>query len=337
MRIHILLAGLLCPAFSLFAQKPLAIGDKVPGFVFNHVQNHSSSSLKLSDYKGRLVVLDFWATWCTSCLHSFPKMDSLQRVFGDQLKVLLIDTKSTRDDSEKVKTFFTKWEVRTGKKLSLPSVVMDTIADRLFPHQLIPHYVWISREGRVLAFSSAGAVTAANIRTALDGKELSFTMKKDQDAGRPLFSNPDIPVENLLSYSILVKGWFDGLPSGNRIREKEGVICGRNMTNTSLLDMYFTVARNIDTSLKPEQFIVITKDSSELFAPLGSEERSEWYKEHAYSLDVIVPPRDAKNLFERMLEELNRSSGYTGKFERKILQGKEVIVFVLKKSANFRE
>jgi hypothetical protein len=263
-------------------------------------------------------------------------MDSLQRVFGDQLKVLLIDTKSTRDDAEKVKAFFTKWSLRTGKKLCLPSVVMDTVADRLFPHQLIPHYVWISREGRVLAFSSAGAITASNIRRALDGKELSFTMKKDQDAGRPLFSNPDIPVNNLLSYSILVKGWFDGLPSGNRIREKEGVICGRNMTNTSLLDMYRTVARNIDTSLKPEQFIVITKDSSELFAPLTSEERSEWYKEHAYSLDVIVPPHEAAKLFERMLEELNRNSGYTGNFERRILNGKEVTVFVLK-NANTKE
>jgi hypothetical protein len=96
-------------------------------------------------------------------------------------------------------------------KLSLPAVVNDTILDKLFPHTLIPHYVWISTEGKLIAVSSSEAVTAANIQAAWKGEELSFTMKKDQDAARPFFSTADLPGENVLNYCVFVKKWFDGL------------------------------------------------------------------------------------------------------------------------------
>ncbi len=317
MRFRYTLLALVCSGSSLLAQKPLSIGDTVPDIEFGQLLHHSSPTARLSDFKGKLVILDFWATWCTSCLHTLPKMDSLQSAFGDQVKILLVNSKSTRDDLLKVQAFFTKYKARTGKELCLTTVVNDTLTDKLFPHRLIPHYVWIGKSGRVIATTSSENVNATSIRDVLDGVPPSFTLKKDQDTDKPVFSGEDLPASNLLNYAVLVKGWFEGLPSGNRLREKEGFVCGRAIMNTSLFDIYKSIARGIEPNLTGRQ-LILPQDASGLIAPPpGSGERDAWFKDNAYTLDVIVPAGEASHLFQRMLETLNHYSGYIGRFEKR--------------------
>jgi len=308
---------LLCSCSSILAQKPLAIGDSVPTVRLTDLVNHSAPSAALSDFKGKLVIIDFWATWCTSCLHAFGKMDSLQTAFGDKVKIILVNTKSTGDNLSKIQTFFQKWESRTGRPLSLPTVINDTALEKLFPHKLIPHYVWINREGKLIAISSSDAVTAANLQSAYNGEALLFTMKKDQEAARPVFSTADLPGDKLLNYCVFIKEWFDGLPSGNRLREKDDVICGKAMTNTSLLDMFIAAATGIDPSFTGKRLALSTGDSSDLLPPPEMEEREAWYKQHAFTLDLLVPAEEANDLYPRMLEVLNNYSGYVGSFQKR--------------------
>src|ERR1700744_4307849 len=100
---------LLCPFFWGFGQEKnisyannvIKIGDRMPDMIIWPVINYSSKSLRISDFKGKLVILDFWATWCTSCLAHFPIADSLQREFKNDLQILLVDALNTRDTREK--------------------------------------------------------------------------------------------------------------------------------------------------------------------------------------------------------------------------------------------
>ncbi|AWL13339.1 Thiol-disulfide oxidoreductase ResA [Saliniradius amylolyticus] len=45
----------------------------------------------LTDLKGKVVYVDFWASWCPPCLRSFPWMNQMQDEFGDQLVIVAIN------------------------------------------------------------------------------------------------------------------------------------------------------------------------------------------------------------------------------------------------------
>jgi thiol-disulfide isomerase/thioredoxin len=96
----------------------------------------------LSDFKGSVVVVDFWATWCGPCVASLPHLDALSAEMSDKgVRVLAINFRET---DQQVKTFVEK------KKLSL-SVLMDRdgAVGKKYAVTGIPQTVVIGRDGVV--------------------------------------------------------------------------------------------------------------------------------------------------------------------------------------------
>lgn len=58
---------------------PAEIGKPAPDF---SLQDENGRSVQLSDYRGRFVVLNFWATWCPPCVEEAPSLDKLNRHFA---------------------------------------------------------------------------------------------------------------------------------------------------------------------------------------------------------------------------------------------------------------
>ncbi|QEH43184.1 TlpA disulfide reductase family protein [Chitinophaga sp. XS-30] len=155
--------------------EPLRIGDRVPnGVKLENLRNYPARSVELADFKGKLVIIDFWNKWCIPCISAFPKMEKLQQRFGDSIQILLVTT----DTDEELKSLFERSEI--VKNTKLPIVTSDKILKKLFPHSSVPYHVWIDKEGFVRYTLAAYNTNLESIQKFLSTGEVSLTLKHDK-------------------------------------------------------------------------------------------------------------------------------------------------------------
>jgi cytochrome c biogenesis protein CcmG/thiol:disulfide interchange protein DsbE len=74
-----------------------ATGDAAPLFDLPGL----AANVRLERYRGKLVYLDFWASWCAPCKHSFPWMSMLQQQYGARgLQVIAVNLDARRADAD---------------------------------------------------------------------------------------------------------------------------------------------------------------------------------------------------------------------------------------------
>ncbi|MFC3197111.1 TlpA family protein disulfide reductase [Parapedobacter deserti] len=163
-----IIASLLLLLNTGYAQyKELSIGDTVPDFVLRNVYNHDTDTLCFSDLRGRLVILDFWNTTCLPCLKAFPKVDSLQCEFSENVQFLAVSSLGLAQTA----TFF---DTRTFvHRPNIPFVTGDTVLHQLFPHVGVPYYVWIDSDGVVRHLTRRDEVTEEKLTMAIAKQHFS--------------------------------------------------------------------------------------------------------------------------------------------------------------------
>tara|TARA_B100001057_G_scaffold491710_1_gene582523 strand:- start:3127 stop:3636 length:510 start_codon:yes stop_codon:yes gene_type:complete len=106
----------------------------------------NSNELNLSDYKGNLVLLNFWATWCSPCADEMPSLDILQNNESlNNLKVFPINV--GQDSLEKSNEFFNKLKIK-NLKIYFDSPV--TLAKK-FGLRGIPTSILLNKDGMEFA------------------------------------------------------------------------------------------------------------------------------------------------------------------------------------------
>jgi thiol-disulfide isomerase/thioredoxin len=213
MKLKICLMGLLCFFLRASGQNinnihTLKIGDHVPDITIQNILFNNSNSAKISDYKGKILILDFWATWCSSCISHFPEMYALQKKIPDQLQVLLVNCKSTRDSETRIRAFFEKRKAY----YNFPTVVMDTALEAMFPHHSIPHYVWI-RDNVLIAVTYPDELNEANVLKALSEPRISLPEKTfiAYDMSGSYFNSRDSSGSSDYLYKSYLGKYQDGL------------------------------------------------------------------------------------------------------------------------------
>ena len=75
-------------SFKLVGQSRIKVGSPAPNFTFPDL---TGKTVSLSDYRGRLVFLNIWATWCPPCVDEMPSMEKLYNKFkSDQFEILAV-------------------------------------------------------------------------------------------------------------------------------------------------------------------------------------------------------------------------------------------------------
>ena len=105
----------------------------------------------IGELKGKVVVVDFWATWCAPCVKKFPHLVEVQKRFADRGVVCVSVSEDKRNgtlDMAKVQEYLTKWDAR------FPNFVLaDYDADEAELHKRfglspgIPYLVVLDRNG----------------------------------------------------------------------------------------------------------------------------------------------------------------------------------------------
>ncbi len=135
-------AALLLGLLELFSAPAAVRAGEIPSAL--NVQSFDGKPFSLESLKGRIVVLDFWASWCVPCRSSFPFFNSLVEKYGSRgVSVLGL---TLEDDTDAVTNFL------DGVPAMFP-IVRDPTgrAGEVFEVVAMPTTFLIDREGRVVA------------------------------------------------------------------------------------------------------------------------------------------------------------------------------------------
>ncbi len=89
---------MLCAAFGLTA-RAAQTGFPAPELVLPRIEN--GQEIRLSEFLGKVVYVDFWASWCTPCRRSLPLYEDLSKRFpADRFQILAVNLDEDRIDAE---------------------------------------------------------------------------------------------------------------------------------------------------------------------------------------------------------------------------------------------
>lgn len=146
------------------------VGQKMPDFELEGVQQFEKKTVTLSDFKGKWLVLDCWNRYCGSCVESMPKINEFNKRYGQQMQFIMVGYNGSQYGGEladkAIRADFEKY--KTKYDLTFPAAFDSTIFHR-FSIYSCPHIFIIDPSGIVRGITYM--LTKENIEDFLAGKQ----------------------------------------------------------------------------------------------------------------------------------------------------------------------
>jgi thiol-disulfide isomerase/thioredoxin len=126
-------------------------------------KNHSGGREFLSAYRGKIVVLNFWATWCLPCREEMPMLDKVMSKYANENVVFFAVSLDSAETQPKISQFLEK------KKITLPIWLGASTESlkQLNLGEIIPATIILDRDGQII-MRILGEASRRDITTRLD-------------------------------------------------------------------------------------------------------------------------------------------------------------------------
>ncbi|MGO4291948.1 TlpA family protein disulfide reductase [Chitinophaga sp. RAB17] len=304
---------IICQQLFLYvkAQKT-GINERIPDVLLTELFRYAKNNINLrSEFKGKPLIIDFWFTYCGSCIAAMPKLDSLHEKYKGKFNVLM----STFEKKETVSRFLTN--KYTLRNVSLPTTTSDTILLNVFPHLYYPHEIWIDKNGIVQAITGADEITEENITKFINGEPLHLAVKQESNDISMNTSKLFLEVDPTPTFQYSYIGGYQKKMGYENSEPQENGLRGVKVVNYPLKRIY-TIAYSLD-GIKNSQYIYEKIDST-LF------ESYDYSGKNLFCYDLMLKDTSRAHVFEYMQKDLDRYFKITT-----TVKNKPALVYVLSK------
>ena len=326
------------------------IGDHMPDIPLGKVLNNHTGKQSFGDFKGKLIILDFWNTYCSNCIEAFPKIEELQKKYGDHIQILLVNQ---IEDEQAIKARVKKGNLTEFFPKNVPSIVDATQLGALFPGKgATGYHIWIDKSG-VVRFRGDGETNtySKKVEDFLAGRTVDFltdiggvTYQKE----RPFYSYVDQSPEPIVLYHSLFTHLSDDIASIHGAEAKEVVDTTANTLRNTRLNMDLIELYRIATehTLSGQKILLgkhprlLVSDSSRygMRLPwLKDSPYDKYYRKAKYCYEQVTPldmPESLRSQY--MFEDLNRNLRVMYKAKAVVKRVKLPCYVVVKKSSDQR-
>lgn len=127
------------------------------------VTDENGNEHKLSDFIGKPVILNFWASWCGPCKSEMPDFDDAYQKYKDEIHFLMVNlTDGSRETVETASSYIRE------QGYSFP-VYYDTKSEAMMTYSVysVPATYFINKDGNIIA-GAQGAISKENLQTGID-------------------------------------------------------------------------------------------------------------------------------------------------------------------------
>ncbi|MBY0477660.1 MAG: TlpA family protein disulfide reductase [Chitinophagaceae bacterium] len=322
--VTLLLASVISNCFAQTkSTQELQINDIVPDLSFTVSEGGKDIKRKLSDYKGKIVLFDFWGVNCTSCIASMPKMLELQKKFKENIQIILVTYNSDAQIQKLWKTleslpFATQW-ISAGKQL--PFIKNDSIIRKLFPHKVIPTHVWLGKKREFISISYSSSTTEGNIKKLIAGQSVNWDDVKGVDiTAEDLINNPLMWFEEKAGvkdrvpyYSFITpriefgEGGF--APTQLLFEKISGKLQGISCVNETVLDLYKEAYRDklpFQPIIPDNRVVFEVAEKSKYVAPPYDSTYYYWANKNVFCYALRLSVDSAAQIYSVMKKDLDR-------------------------------
>ncbi|MGB5204248.1 TlpA family protein disulfide reductase [Eudoraea sp.] len=147
----------------LISHNPVPVEERAQQFLEDYdfkLVNSKGNVVNLLDYKGEVIFINFWATWCPPCVAEMPGLQLLYNAYREKVTFLFI----ARDKKEKVSNFITK------KNYNLPVYFESGFTPKTLYSAALPTTFIIDKKGNIVVAETGSADwNSESVHILLDG------------------------------------------------------------------------------------------------------------------------------------------------------------------------